>query len=327
MGQVYNKSFDKEKWERVNKENKDIINDFILEYKSRKKSEGTIKQYFNDARIVAIYCLEHLDNRSFLQLTKRDFRNFMLHAQEEWNLSAARCNRLLSCIHMILEFCEDDDEIYEDYTRNASEKIKGIPKESVREITFISDEVIEKLYNRFMDEERWAEATLLGILYDSGCRKNEILQVERKSITKEGNATNVVVGKRSKKFRCLYFRRTKEAFEKYETTRTDDCPLLFVNSNGQPANSGTLYNWVRTWRDDLKELTGEDYECNVHTFRHCYVQNFLDGSHYLCKEMNLGAVPLEKVKTLCHHESSDTTLGYAQNNEDKDIEELFGIKI
>ena len=94
---------------------------------------------------MAIYCLEHLDNKSFLELTRRDFRNFMLHAQDEWHLSAARCNRELSMIHMMLAYCEDDNEEYEDYDRNASEKIKGIPKEEIRDIP---NEVLYNLYER-----------------------------------------------------------------------------------------------------------------------------------------------------------------------------------
>lgn len=328
MAQVYNRTFTPEKWELVNKGNKDIINDFITECKAQKKSVGTQKQYYNDCRIVAIYCLDQLENKCFLDLNKRDFRNFVIYCQEVWELSSARINRLLSCIHMLLNFCENDDDLYEDYTRNASEKVKGLPKEPVREITFIPDKVIGELYQKLMKEERYKEATLLALLYDSGCRKNEILQVERASITEDGNATNVVVGKRSKKFKCLYFSRTKESFKKYEATREDDNKMLFITQGGNNATVGAIYSWVKGWEKDLLEITGEDYSgLNVHTFRHCFVQNFLDGTHYLCAEMNLGAVPLEKVKTLCHHESSDTTLNYADNNEDKDIEDLFGIKL
>ena len=135
-------------------------------------------------------------------------------------------------------------------------------------------------------------------------------------------------GKRGKHFRCLYFNRTKEAFKKYNAIREDDSDALFLNAEGKPATPGNLYDWVRNWVKDLKELTGKDYEgLNVHSLRHAFVNNLLSGEHYLCRELNLGAIPLEKVKTLCHHESSDTTLGYAMNTEEKDIEDLFGITI
>ena len=36
---VYNRIYTKEKWEQVNKYNKDLMNDFLLEFKSQKKKE------------------------------------------------------------------------------------------------------------------------------------------------------------------------------------------------------------------------------------------------------------------------------------------------
>ena len=104
--------------------------------------------------------------------------------------------------------------------------------------------------------------------------------------------------------------------------------MLFVNSENRPATAGNIYEWIKKWGEELTELTGKDYtRLSPHSWRHCYVNNMLDGSHYLCKEMNLRAVPLEKIKTLVHHSSSQTTLSYAQNNEDEDIEDLFGITL
>ena len=46
--QVYNRFFDKEKWDKVNKWNKNALEDFNLELKSQRKSPQTIKQYNND---------------------------------------------------------------------------------------------------------------------------------------------------------------------------------------------------------------------------------------------------------------------------------------
>ena len=39
--QVYNKTFSPEKWDNVNQENKDLIDDFITECKAKRRSEGT----------------------------------------------------------------------------------------------------------------------------------------------------------------------------------------------------------------------------------------------------------------------------------------------
>ena len=43
MAQVYNKIFDPVKWEKVCKENKDIMSDFLLEYKARKMKDSTLR--------------------------------------------------------------------------------------------------------------------------------------------------------------------------------------------------------------------------------------------------------------------------------------------
>lgn len=75
--QPYNKIYTPEKWEQVNKENKELIDDFITECKAKRRSEGTQKQYFADLRRVAIWVLENCDNQSFLDLNKRDFRRFI----------------------------------------------------------------------------------------------------------------------------------------------------------------------------------------------------------------------------------------------------------
>lgn len=107
-GRVYNNFYTPELWEQVNKENKRIMEDFLAEYKQRKKSKGTINGYMNDIRIILIYILKELDNKCILDLKKKDFRGLSLYFTEECNMSAARVNRLKSAVNSMLTFCEDD---------------------------------------------------------------------------------------------------------------------------------------------------------------------------------------------------------------------------
>ncbi|MDD3041307.1 hypothetical protein [Bacteroides sp.] len=78
----YNKTYTPELWEKVNPENKEIMNDFLLEYQQRKKSKRTIEGYYQDLRLVMIHILEKYKNRSILELTKKDFRNISLWLSE-----------------------------------------------------------------------------------------------------------------------------------------------------------------------------------------------------------------------------------------------------
>ena len=128
-GKVYNRIYTPELWEEVNKENKIIMNDYLEEYKQRKKSKGTIDQYFNDLRIVFIFILNELNNQSILNLKKKDFRRFNIWCQER-DMSNARVNRLMSSIRSMLAYVEDDEEY--DYEVNYASKVKGLAKEPVR---------------------------------------------------------------------------------------------------------------------------------------------------------------------------------------------------
>ena len=67
-------------------------------------------------------------------------------------MSGARRNRILSVIHMLTEFLENDEDEYEEYERSASAKIKGVEKGKVRTILFIENDIIQKLYDKFMKE-------------------------------------------------------------------------------------------------------------------------------------------------------------------------------
>lgn len=129
-GRVYNRIYAPELWEQVNKENKMILEDFMAEYRQRKKSKGTIDGYFQDMRIVFIYILKQLDNKSILELRKKDFRNLSIWLSEDCGMSANRVNRIKSAVNSMLSFVEDDDEY--DYDNNVAKKVRGLPRERVR---------------------------------------------------------------------------------------------------------------------------------------------------------------------------------------------------
>ena len=111
---VYNNVYTPEKWEQVNPENKEILDDFLTEYRQQKKSPTTINGYFQDLRIVLIKIMEDFNNKSVLNMTKKDFRRLNLWFDES-GMSAARCNRIHSAVNSMLTFCENEDDYdYED---------------------------------------------------------------------------------------------------------------------------------------------------------------------------------------------------------------------
>lgn len=321
-----NNLFNKEAYEnRVNKDNKSLLNDYVLELKSKGRSEKTIYQYTSDIRAFFCWVEKDLNNECILDLKKRAFRMFFLKLKEN-GTSSARINRFQSSIRNLLEFaCEDDDEY--DYSINAMKSIKGMQGEKVRDIVFLEDKQIDIILNKLIEEEKYQMALYLSLSYDSAGRRNEVLQVKKDNFL-ENNQTNIVTGKRGKKFSLLYFGRTKRIAEKYFEQRGEDNVDSLWYAEGKVRRERSyesLYSWVIVFRDILKNETGEYIEINPHSFRHSALTNYENGTHHTLKELGKKHLPIEVLKVLAHHESIDTTQSYLPNKDEELLAEAFGL--
>ena len=239
-----------------------------------------------------IFVLEKCGNRPVTELNRKDFRKMILWLTDDLGVSNARANRLMSCCRSLLAYLEEDDDY--DYDINQAAKVKGLGNESVREIVFLDRETIDKLYDYFMSNRKYRDATLLALGIESSGRKAELSQVLKDSITDDGHYTNIVVGKRGKKFPLIYFNHTREAAKKYlEQRGEDNIPELFITKYDVPARKEVLYDMVVSWRPIIKELTGKDLDVNVHSLRHSALQLYKTGENWPCTENNLGPIPLD----------------------------------
>ena len=60
---VYNKVYDPEIWEKVNPQNKELLDDFMMDLRENKRSPITISQYFSDLRGFFCYLYRAYNNR------------------------------------------------------------------------------------------------------------------------------------------------------------------------------------------------------------------------------------------------------------------------
>jgi integrase/recombinase XerD len=321
-----NSIYDERIYEQVNNENKAILEDYILEMKANRKSEKTIYQYTADIKMFYCWVYSNLGNKCILDLKKRDFRRFFLELQEN-GASPARINRVQCSLRNMLEFCSQDEDEY-DYPINVMRNIKGLQKEEVRDIYFLTDEQIRMMLDYLETKGEYQKALYLAISYESAGRRNEVFQIKKEGFL-ENNKTNEVQGKRGKKFRLLYFSRSKEIAKKYfEQRGEDDIESLWIVDQGgekRPAKYETLYNWAISFRKILEELTGEYVEFNPHSFRHSALENYNNGTHYVLKELGKDSFDLKVLKILAHHNSVETTEGYLPDKDEEILEEAFGL--
>lgn len=324
MAKVYNRIYTKKKWDEVCKYNKGLMEDFLLELKSQKKSQGTIDQYKNDLRILFIYILDEFDNKEIYKLKKKHFRNYMLWLQEK-GMSNARINRLMSALRSMLEYASNEEDYEDELEINYAAKVKGLQKEVVRDIVFLSDEEVEIIYNHLMNKNKYVQALFCSIMYDSASRRSEVYQLKRDDISEDGKISkSYVVGKRGKKYRPIYHDRTREAYKQYMKTRDDDSNELWLSKKGEPLTKVTLYAWVTSWRKIIERETGEYKEFNPHSFRHSALENYSDGSHYYARQIGK-KFSLESLQLLANHSDISTTQGYLKDKSEDMLLEEFGI--
>ena len=320
---TYNKIYTKDKWEQVNPINKEILNDYVLELKSRKKSPGTISQYSSDCRAYFCYILDNHNNKSILDLKRKDFRNFILFMSEN-GCSNARVNRMQCSIRNLLEYITDNDEDY-DYEVNVMKKIKGLEKNPVRDIVFLKEEEIQFLVDTLLDRKRTQEALFCALLYDSCSRKNELYSLKKSDLSLDSNISkSYVIGKRNKKYKPIYNDLAKKVLKIFLEERTDDFDELWTVGTGdniKKASIETVYSWVIKWRKILSEKY--DYkEFNVHSFRHSCATNLENGTHYLCKKAGR-KFELPEIQKLMNHSDLSTTQSYLESKDEEELLNTF----
>lgn len=316
--------FTAERWERVDEVNKRLLRQYIRSCKADRKQPRTIEQYECDLRFFLVWNLLFNENMSVFDFRKRHFNEFKSFMIEERNASNARINRILSAIRTMMSYAEDDDDEYEEYFRNPAAKIKGLEKKPVKENAFLSQEQIDLLRNYLLENEMYKHLFLLDILYDSGGRINEILQVNKTSTIEDGYIKVVCKGGRLEYL--LLHDRSRDSLKLHTDSLEPGAPF-WPNKYGLPARgTSTLRDWVNDMYLILKKLDETTPYFTPHSFRHTMIENMCNGTHYMCEKIGR-PYTLEEVQLLVHHASTDMTSKYRKPRDHEVVLNLFGIKI
>ncbi|MFQ9696952.1 MAG: site-specific integrase, partial [Zhenhengia sp.] len=176
--------------------------------------------------------------------------------------------------------------------------------------------------------EMYRECAYLDISYDSAARIGEVLQIKKDGLL-ERRYTNIVVGKRGKKFRLLYHYNSLESLKLYLNSREDNIEALWIDQDHNHAvTDNTLYDWCIKMRSILHLIEGKYIPFTPHSFRHSALENYKSGTHYMCEKMGRPeGFSIEEIQILAHHDNIDTTKSYLKPNDNNILESMFGIKL
>lgn len=313
---VYNRNLvTEELWNKVNPENKSLLEEFLEYKKSTGKSEETIYQYSSQIKIFLVWLLEHAKNKEFIDINKRDIIKFQGYCINTLKHSPARVRSMRSAISSLSIYIENIlDDLYPDF-RNIVNKIEAPKLTPVREKVILnmdeSLEVCEKLYN----DNRIQLACFLSIAMFSGLRKQEMTRLLYEDFT-----TNVQIvhdcfykttpiklkGDKNKKESKLIWNRCDKylkAWIKYRQDNNINCKYLFCREdNGNYVK--LLVSTINSYVETISSYYG--YPVYMHSYRHLYSTFLLESG-----------IPAEVVQMLLSHEDVSTTLKF-YDDRDKD---------
>lgn len=160
---------------QINSDNKRLMDDYIDYLKSIQRSPTTIAVYKNDLEIAFVWALKRNKNKFFVDWAKRDIVAFQNWLINENGNSPARVRRLKATLSSLSNFIESvmDDE-YPSF-RNIIHKIENPVNQTVREKTVLSDEQVNYLLDKLVEERKYEKACLLALAVCSGRRKSELV--------------------------------------------------------------------------------------------------------------------------------------------------------
>lgn len=148
--------------------------------------------------------------------------------------------------------------------------------------------------------ETLREKALLEMLYSTGCRVSELINLNKQDIDYT-NGRVKVLGKGNKERYCFINAKAQLAIKKYIFSRKDNNDALFV-SGKQPYDrlgKGAIEKEIK----ELGKRAGINREVFPHLLRHTFATHMLEHG-----------ASLAEVQALLGHESPQTTMIYAKLN-------------
>lgn len=264
------------------------INEYINYLQiERQLSPNTIDAYKRD-----LTDFFKFTNKNYKDINKKDIINYITCLNKE-NISSKTINRHIVSIKNYFKFLERNNYINDDPCID----ITGLktPKTMPRVLSY---EEVDKLLNiKLTDAYSYRNKAMLELMYSSGLRVSELLNLELDNIDFNMNLVRIF-GKGSKervvpmsdtatKYLSLYINLYRNSLVKNNNTN-----IIFLNSRGNKLSRQGFFKILKK----IAFENGINKDISPHTLRHSFATHLL----------NNGA-DLRSIQTMLGHENIETT--------------------
>lgn len=315
---------------QVNPENIKLKKDFLSYLRSVQRSPGTINGYDNDLNIFFVWNALHNDNKPFRKVGKRDFiayQNWLIYENGHSSARVQRLKAALSSLGNFIEAIYDEEEGYEGF-RSVIRKVENPVSQPVRQKTVLSDEQLEFLLNKLVEEKSYEKACMLALAMCSGRRKSELVRFKTHYFDDENiiygslyKTPELVKTKGRGNGKFIYCYTLKNEFKPYLDLWLEERKRLGIESEWlfpnkadktQHLGAGTLNSWAETFTRIL----------NVDFYWHCL-------RHYFTTHLVRMGLPDGVIQDIIGWDSADMLRLYTDISVDEQLGKYFdenGIK-
>lgn len=237
-------------------------------------SQKTVEAYLTDLKLFFAYFKDKKDTND---LGPYDLNSFMLYEASLGNIKPPTSLRRASSITHFYNFLKKDGY----YTGEMPEVEK--PKKEKILPTYLSVEEVELLLNapNMKSLSGIRDKAMLELMYASGLRVSELLQLEKSNINLKKGIV-IVFGKGAKERKVPIGDFALEYVVKYINEARDkfhgaDSKYLFLNRKGKPLSRIYFFKQIRKYASEV----GIEKEISPHTLRHCFATHLLEGGAQL----------------------------------------------
>ena len=270
----------------VNKEISDYMNYLSLE---RRLSDNTIDGYKRD-----LFDFYKFVNKSYKDVNVGDIVKYITYLNNK--ISAKSINRHIVSIKNFFKYLERNDLI----KNNPCTDITGLktPKKMPR---VLSEEDINKLLDiKLTDAYSYRNKAMLELMYSSGLRVSELLNLELSNIDFNMNLVRIYGKGNKERIVPIDDVATKYLYEYiniYRNTllKNNVSNILFLNSRGDRLSRQGFFKILR----EIALEKGIKRDISPHTLRHSFATHLLDHG-----------ADLRSIQTMLGHENIETTQIY-----------------
>lgn len=323
---VYNKIATKEKLDLVNKDNLELMRDYLDYLSSIDRAETTIRGYESDLNIFWVWNMEYNHNKFFVELTKRELAKFQNHCLKEWGWGSGRIRRVKSVLSSLSNYIENilDDEYN---FRSIVRKIESPVNVKVREKTVFTDEQLNYLLDFLVEHEQYDKACMLAMCMCNGRRKAELPRMKVSYFTDENiiygslyrTPETVVTKGRGSRGKLLTVYTLMNPFKKYldlwlkfrEENEITSEWLIPYKECGEYVDKQVPISTMDSWAETFTRILGVPFYW--HSLR-----------HYFTTKLSESNVPDSVIQDIVGWESADMCRLYCDTPADAKFGKYFG---